>query len=157
MWLGRGTLFPLTHGWRGGLLTGIVSALPVRTRSRQLAASTGEFYVLTHPAASQYGVCRDTSTDRDRRSPLREEAGFPQSALARGPPRLEKPLFSKWICEICCINNEKQMKRFSYWVLLVTALELAVATLTVTCMAGTCPAYPFSGEFTLTPNRDPQA
>ena len=130
MWLGRGTLFPLTHGWRGGLLTGIVSVLPVRTAVGNWPLRRASCLHVFDPSCrvSVPRVCRDISADRDRRNPLREEAAFPQSALARGPPDvLEKPLFSKWICEICCINNEKQMKRFSYWVLLVTAPDTRCA------------------------------
>lgn len=52
------------------------------------------------------------------------------------------------------------MKWFSCWVLLgllVAAPALAVPSVTVTRTAGTYPAHPFSGEFTLVPNADLQA
>jgi hypothetical protein len=44
------------------------------------------------------------------------------------------------------------MKRFSYRVLL--GLLVAVPSVVVTRTAGTYPAFPFSGEFTLVPNGD---
>ena len=52
------------------------------------------------------------------------------------------------------------MKRFSYRMLLglfVAAPALAVPSVVVTRTAGTYPAFPLSGKFTLVPNGDLQA
>jgi hypothetical protein len=86
MWLGRGTRFPLTHGWRGGMLTRMGSALPACARSERPGGARDAVRVFARPPKILSRVCRDTFVDSDRRNPFRDEAVLPHSALARGPP-----------------------------------------------------------------------
>jgi len=86
MWLRKGTRLPLTHGWRGGMPTGMVAVLPACAYGVHLIGSTGTARVFAHPAEIHPLGCRDASADPDQQNPYLDDAAILRSALARGPP-----------------------------------------------------------------------
>lgn len=110
MWLGRGTWFPLTQGWYGGIRTDAAQGLGARVRRVWLVGPTdADVGLLECPANLEPHACRDIPADRCQRESFLYEVSVPHVALARGPPdRGPRQLyFHKRICEICCIDKEK--------------------------------------------------
>lgn len=105
MWCGRGIWFPLTHGWRGGEMTGATSGCAY---TEHVVSSLDAVRVFTRPAEIQSPNGRITRTDLNHQPLFPFEDAMPQNALARGPPA-DPPAFflENGFAQICC--NDKEM------------------------------------------------